>query len=768
MNILKKLLLLFCFFSINHGFSQHLAIGHWREHLPYNNCIAVTEAGTRVYCATPFSIFYYDKEDQSLQRISKINGLSDIGISAMRYNSASNTVLVAYTNANLDLITPGGIVNISDIKRKAILGDKSIYNITYVNNLAYLSCGFGIVVVDMLKQEVKDTYYIGNNGALIKVNDIATDGTNFYAATVSGVFQANASNPNLAYYQNWAKLTTLPYPDASYNLVEYFAGKLIVNKNSSEVDKDTLLVYDGNQWSAFRPEYSQTRNSLKKFNNRLLITYRLFVMEVDENMTQLRTISEWESAPLATSDAILDNSNNIWIADQIFGLIRYKQYDNYEHFLLNGPASQEVFAMDAKNNSVWAVPGARDVSQGNAYRQAAIYGFLNDDWVSFTSTNVSGLDSLYDFINVAIDPTYNGHVFINSFGKGLVEMYDNKFIKVYNASNSPLQGHYLDPSSIRVGGIDFDEAGNLWSNNSFTSNGLHLRTASGAWYSYYTGNYLEFGSMVHNNVNQLWMLMPRGSDVMVYDHNGTLTNGADDRKKIIDVNYGNDVACASLLCIANDLNGDIWIGTDKGVKVCYNPGDAFTGNYTAQTILLEQDGHWQYLLETEIVSAIAVDGANRKWFGTEASGVYLMSSDGTQLLEHFTETNSPLLSNEITSITINQSTGEVFFGTSKGIISYKSTATGGGEKFEAVYAYPNPVKHDYNGIIAIKGLVLDADVKITDVTGNLVYKTKAIGGQAIWDGHLLNGERARTGIYLVFCTNEDGSQTDVTKILFEN
>jgi flagellar hook assembly protein FlgD len=145
-----------------------------------------------------------------------------------------------------------------------------------------------------------------------------------------------------------------------------------------------------------------------------------------------------------------------------------------------------------------------------------------------------------------------------------------------------------------------------------------------------------------------------------------------------------------------------------------------------------------------------------------------MSEDGTTELQHFTTDNSPLVSDNIITIAINQGNGEVFFGTEKGIISYKGTATEGALTHTDVYAYPNPVRESYTGTIAIKGLVTDADVKITDISGALIYQTKALGGQAVWDGKNFVGEKAHTGIYLVFSTNEDGSQTVVTKIMIVN
>jgi hypothetical protein len=230
--------------------------------------------------------------------------------------------------------------------------------------------------------------------------------------------------------------------------------------------------------------------------------------------------------------------------------------------------------------------------------------------------------------------------------------------------------------------------------------------------------------------------------------------------------YGN-LPGTSVMAIAEDLDGEIWVGTDEGIAVFYNPQNIYEGE-DAQQILVNIDGYTQYLLETEIVKAIAVDGANRKWCGTERAGVFLISADGTEQIENFTEDNSPLFSNNITSLAYNGETGEVFIGTAKGLISYKSDATEGQDPQTDVYAYPNPVRPGYTGPIAIKGLARDAIVKITDVTGTLIYETRAEGGQATWNGYNFDGRRANTGVFMVFVSGDDGSDALVTKILFIN
>ena len=269
-----------------------------------------------------------------------------------------------------------------------------------------------------------------------------------------------------------------------------------------------------------------------------------------------------------------------------------------------------------------------------------------------------------------------------------------------------------------------------------------------------------------------FLVGPRGTGLIVYNDNGSLAFPDDDRsiKLTTGVGKGN-LNSNDIFTIVADLDGEIWVGTNNGISVFYSPESVFDGgNFDSQQILVEQDGYVQYLLESEAVTDIVIDGANRKWIGTSNAGVFLMSEDGTEEVYHFTTENSPIFSNQITSLGVDQLSGEVFIGTDRGIISFRGDATWGTSEFvnNDVYAYPNPVEPDYEGLIAIKGLVRDADVKISDAAGNVVFATTANGGQATWDGNKLTGGRAKSGVYLVFASNEDGKQTFVTKILFIN
>lgn len=447
---------------------------------------------------------------------------------------------------------------------------------------------------------------------------------------------------------------------------------------------------------------------------------------------------------------------------------------SYREIHPNGPANTSVDRMSVAGSKLWVTSGGFDGAGNNEWLRNGIYSYIDDNWQTYK------LDSVADVYAVIVDPSDPNKVDIGSWGWGLVELANSQVTNVYGLSNSSLVASTTVGTKykwIGISGFAFDNDHNLWMTNSNTGNTFSVKKTDGTWRTFPINNSLnpiEIGDMVIDDFGQKWTTFPHNSPgdygILVFSDNNTIDNPADDQYKFLNTAVGNGaLPSITVLSIAKDLDGNIWVGTDKGIAVFYSPGNVFTNNnFDSQQILVELGGYAQYLLETESVSAIAIDGANRKWMGTQNSGVFLMSADGTQQLLQFNTDNSPLASNEISSITIDQQTGEVFFGTSEGIFSYKHTATEGGEQFSGVYAYPNPVKDTYHGPIAVKGLAKNSDVKITDVSGTVIFSTKAMGGQAVWDGNNFNGQRAQSGVYLVFCANDDGSQTIVTKILFLN
>jgi len=752
--------------------AQTTGIGQWQDYLPYNNCIAVVQGGTRIYCATPYSLFYVDKSDNSINRLNKVTGLSDVDVSGISYSDTYNTLVIAYANANIDLVKDDEVINIPDIKRKQILGNKTINSITVIDKYAYLACGFGIVVLDIDRQEIHDTWYIGPDGDQINVNAVtfAFD-KYFYAATEKGIFYADASS-NLAYYINWTKDNTITNPSGCYNLIAWHGGRLYVNSTpvNQSFDKDTLLVFDGNQWNYFEANNHSTRAGIRVMNDRMLVCNYLNVDVFKPDGTHDYRMYDYNPGTVRPNDAILDNDNKAWIADNENGLYYMTDQWHGAQILINGPLTAQVSALDVSGNDLWAVPGGRDGGYGNLYRQAQCYSNIDDTWSSYSRNNIPELGDMRDILAVAVDKNNPKHAFMGTWGYGLVEFNDGQLVNVYGKNNSSLQGSVYDTSLVYAGGVAFDDNSNLWVTNNTAPDILSVRKADGSWRSFNpapgASTYFTSGIVIDKS-GQKWLQM-RDHTLVVFNDNGTIDNPADDRGQFLTGTAGNGAlpGTGAILSMAVDNDGQLWLGSDAGVAVIYSPENVFTGgSYDAQVVQVEQGGYLYDLLATEAITAIAVNGDNEKWIGTDKAGVFLMSADGSKEIHHFTAEDSPLLSNSITSIKI-ASDGEVFFGTSEGIVSYKDYKIPVDSTLNAVIIYPNPVRESYKGNIGIKGLVKDSNIKITDISGNLIWETQAEGGQVVWDGNNFSGRRASTGVYLVFITNTDGSQTQVAKILF--
>lgn len=760
------------------AFGQNKAIGQWQEYLPYNKPISVTAANGRVYCATNGGLFWVSILDNSMHHLSKLNGLSDIEAVKVNYNPTNKKVLIVYKNANLDIIeVNGSITNIPDIKNKSLFGNKTINNVYMNGQYAYLSCGFGIVVLDMEKEEIKDSYNMDPAGAAINIRAITMDGQYIYASTDTGIFKA-LKNSNLSIYTSWSKMTGIPV--GIYNAIEVINGKLFANfskKLTSNIDgQDEIYVYENGSWNTALTQFHVSYRGLKNCKGKLLLTTEGAILLYDDATGFISVYNNFNgSNEMIFLDADIDDDKNLWMADQTFGLIKNKDFSaSSEVFFPSGPVSINVYAMAIGGDNLWVVPGGLTPANGNTYTKDGVSILTDDQWTilkgKYPSTNVN-LDSIFDLVNVAIDPVNPKRVFASSFAHGLVEFYDKKPVKLYDDSNSPLQP-VAPGGSVWTYGLAFDEDNNLWIGNSNTPAYLVVKRTNGTWKSLdFTGitSKLYISQVLIDKSNQKWCVVPGGGGLLVFK-GGVNDAPSNANTKLLSVAIGNGhLPSPGVFSLAEDKDGEIWVGTDKGICVFYNPEGVFSGqNFDAQQIKLEQDGNVQLLLETETIQAIAVDDGNRKWIATAGSGVYLMSADGTKQIHHFDTKNSPLFSNNVKCLTINHQTGEVFFGTEKGIQSYHGDAVEGNEDFTDVYAYPNPVKDNYTGPIVIKGLVENTIVKITDISGTFVCELNSIGGQAVWDAKNFKGERVSTGVYMVFCTNQEGSKKIATKIMVIN
>jgi len=740
-----------------------VALGEWRAHLPYHFAEKVMLYEDKVFCSSTGGLFYYNLSDNSVETISKADGLSDNGIAVMEYYPEKQVAMLVYEDANIDLLKGDDIINIPDIMKKQIPGDKQVYDILFQGNKAYLSTGFGIVVVDIERYEITETYYIGENGDQVRVNQLATDGTYFYAATESGIMRAETSNPYLIDYNSWEKVSDVPYPDGFYKGVVYYSNRLFLIYQNDLMEVDEIYYYDGT-WKSLSEVANTSCYEVRISNDQLVFTLDGVIKIMNEDFLFVR---EYESG--SPKSAFLHEDGSIWVADNGRGLVEVEAGTGAEKVIApNGPYYSLAYRMASAGGILYCVPGGVTTTYNNTFRLASVMRFKDELWRSNINTDRR------DFIALAVDPEDPNHVFAASWGYGLVEYSDNTPVAFYDESNSTLRSIIPDANYIRIGGLAFDSEGNLWMTNTGVAEPISVLKKDGSWKSYKVGDILAstggaLGEIVIAENDQIWGIIPKGGGLFALDFNGTLDDETDDTYKLVNVEDENGkVITNEVFSMAEDLNGNLWLGTNQGILVYYSPENLFTnGSIIAQEILVPRDdGYGDILLKTEKITSIEVDGSNRKWIGTADGGAFLVSSNGINQIYNFNTSTSPILSNSITDICVDGKSGEVFFGTDKGIISFKGDATDGASEFSNVKVFPNPVREDYSGPISITGLLAETIVKITDMGGNLVNELESSGGLAVWDGNDLHGNRVATGVYLVFLVNKVPTKAHVTKILF--
>ncbi len=770
---MTKFLALSLFFSLilNFELNAITKVGAWNDYLPYKIATQVVTAGNKIYCTTANSLFYYDVNDKSINKISKIQGLNDVGISSIAYDPQNDALIIAYINSNIDIIKKSTITNKPDIKNKITITDRRINSIYIYNGMAYLACGYGITILNLNSLQFGDTYYPSSDGTVNKVNDVCTDGNFIYAATAKGIFRASYNNDLLVDYSNWNLMKNFTGYNYECNGIKCIPGRVFaIYKNSNYAVSDSLMTFDGTNWQQISiSNYSNKIRSLNASGDKAIVVAGYNVIGIDKNLN-ISQIGGGSSPVYAD----IDNNENTWVADQIRTLLEFDSKGNgLNNISPDSPVFPDAYKVDCNNGTIWTAAGSPTSDWVDwEYNNHGVESFSNNSWTCFDADNTALLNPIRDIVNVKIDPNNPNRVFMASWGWGLIE-YNNGNFTTIDKTNSTIQPWVSDNILHRyqIAGISFDASGNLWCASAQSKNALNVLTSSGKWHSFNITNNPNINGLLASSIGQLWMTLTSSTTVIVYNYNSTIDNNADDIQTSF--NFGSVaslITSNNIYCMAEDKTGNIWFGTDAGPIRLSDPTNVATnGASSAAKILVpivKGKSAATYLLETERINAIAVDGGDRKWFGTQNSGAYLVSSDGTNVISHFSATNSPLFSNTILDIAIDKISGEVYFATDNGLIGYRGNAIEGLDDFGKVYVYPNPVRPEYTGDIYITGLITDANVKITDITGNLVYETKALGGQAVWNGKNLLNKRVHTGIYLVFCSNQDGTKTHVTKLLF--
>jgi hypothetical protein len=745
--------------SLAPGAQNVLPIGQWRSHLPYNTGQWVTQSDEKVYYATNWAILSIDKEEESIDFLSTVEGLSNTGIERIRYNRFSDILIVVYDNSVIDLVKPNGIVTMSQIKNFTNLsGEKRILDIHVENDsIVYLATNFGISKVNIFANEFVFTTFTGIDVEAVGVYDGL-----IYAGTAEGIYTIDRNALNPENFGTWAWLgPENGFPgDYSTHSVATFAGKLYIDVN------DTLFRYENEGLQRIRYEPGHRIEYLSAEGAHLLAGFQCVSGCTDAKVYYFT--ADGDSGRLSSAClgspryAIEDEQGRIWFADgfRFFRSLDGLDDDNCNFMTINSPFSESNREITIFDNEVWLASGGVDQRFNNRFLRHGFASFIDGQWTIYNPDNLKGLqgedpddpnDNLLDIISIAIHPE-NRTVYAASYFEGLLE-FDRENSTFYNEKNSSLGNAVGDETRTRVSGLKFDEENNLWMSNYLAERPLSVLKNDGSWQSFNLScGQTQLHQLDIDENGYKWIVVNGGQAGVVLFDEGDLDNMADDRCRLF-TSSNSELPTNQVNTLVVDQEGDIWVGTAEGVVIFECGGSAFDDNCRGSRRIIQQDGVNAYLLGTEEIQTIAVDGANRKWIGTR-NGIFVLSPDGEEEVARFTTDNSPLFDNHIIDIAVNQQTGEVFIGTNKGVISYQSDAVEGRRVHrEDLLVFPNPVRPDYNGPIAIRGLARNANVKITDINGQLVFETQALGGQAIWNGRDYTGRRANSGVYLVFSTS---------------
>ena len=745
-------------------FLRSQPIGSWREHLPYNSTIDLAAAPDRIFAATPYSLFSIGKADGRIVKYSKVDGLSETGIQAIHFDVPTDNLLVAYTNSNLDLLTPDDRINIPDLKRATGVGDKTIRSITFVNGKYHLSTGLGIVLVDPVRALITETWRLGSNGSSIPVNQLAFDLTHYYAATAEGLNSIPRSNANPANANNWQLLSGsngLPTGTCS------FAG--LLGNSIVAIVRDTVYQRVNNQWNVFQSD-DWPLVSARISEDKLLLCQRrsngqsrLLILNPDG--TSYRTLSQL--APISFPKQALLLNGEPWLADLYAGITRFPTSGPYQSYAVNGPQGLASGQLHTFDGNFYATAGSVNASWNYLYNGDGLYQYKGNEWTNYNRYRYPLLDSVLDWITLTSDKR-DGSLWAGSFGGGLIQLKSDAPIRLFK------QGAVLptvgDPTSYRVSGLAFDADQNMWFSNFGADRPLGVRTRDSNWLHFavpfpITGNALS--QIQIDPFGYKWIVSPKGDGLICYDAGPSIESVNDDRWRWFRVGSGNgNLSSNQIYCISIDRDGVIWVGTANGISLLDCLEDPFSVSACEAFRPVVPNGAFAgYLFNGQAVKQISVDGANRKWIATN-NGVFLIDARGEKVLQHFTAANSPLLSNDVLQVVVDGKYGEVYFATDQGICSYRADATTVDESDQNLLIYPNPVGPGYTGPIAIRGLPDQASVKITELDGRLVYQTRALGGQAIWNGQDYRGKRVSSGAYLVLIIDGKGKSIRSGRIFF--
>jgi len=742
------------------------AVGQWRSYLPYSEVNGIATDGTVFYCSTSSGFFTYNRTDGTLTGYSKETGMHDVELSGVAYDNLTGQAVLAYTNSNIDVFKDGSFVNMPALKASQSTGDKTIHSVVAADGIGYLSTGVGLLLLNLSKNEFKETVVFYDSTLAASVNDAALDGTYLYAATSIGLFRVDKNNAFIQNYLSWEKLDDKDYDYLGKSSNHIYAAVADSVFELSSAGVPVFKVKTGYPVSHLDPEYNGSGIWISAYSADDSKGFCILKKEDGTTADSLFTVTPAQVVQLGNGEVWFgDKSSYAYVSYR--GLRKKISATQSESYYPAGPVTNTSFDVSANNGELWVAHGSKNYGWGRLNNRAMFSHYNDGNWQNYPW--VSDDSWFQDFIRILKNP-HNGQIYAGSYAGGLIEVDPDGAIIPYRGPQyfSPFSSTDSIPTYL-VSGLALDDQDNLWMTNYGGTQELVVKTADGNWYKMKSvdknSGHTAADVTIDDN-GYKWFIAVNNGGVVVYNDNGTIDNTADDSYRIFKAGTGaGNLPDNNTMSIVKDKDGAIWVGTANGIAIFTCGSDAFQSSCEGYLKPYQDDQFAGYLFQGQSVKAMAVDGANRKWIGTN-SGVFLLSEDAEKIIYKFTEENSPLLSNSIERINIDPVTGDVYFSTDKGLIAYRSTATEGQTANEdPLYIYPNPVPSNYNGMVAIRGMADNSDVRITDISGQLIYKTKANGGQAVWNCMDYTGRRAQSGVYLVFAVSKDGTQKSTAKFI---
>ncbi|MEM6684539.1 MAG: two-component regulator propeller domain-containing protein [Bacteroidota bacterium] len=757
-------LLLISYVSV-HGQANNSWLGHYS----YNKVINISQSSDKIYGASENSFFTYDLQSNEIAKFSTVNGLSGEEISTAFYSTSVDKYVLGYTNGLIEVFDPftEEINKVVDIVDKPTIPPnfKRINHILELNNILYLATNFGISLYDINALEFGDTYFIGPNGSQIEVRQTTIAGEFIYAATNAGIYRAVVANDNLIDFEEWELVTGSNWD----GIVAFGEDLYAVNANRR------LYKYNGTTFviQLQIPVYGTRIEDMKVSEGFMIITHNGEVRVYDDQINELLSVDSFEDYPDLEFNAASLINGSLYIGTDKEGILQtpFPSLMTVTQILPDGPLLNNTFSITAVPNELWVVYG--DYTAGYNPYPLDNRGVSHLQDMAWTNIPYDPNFDAKSIVHATVNPSNRNEVFLSSFFSGIMRVEDNVPVEILNTTNSGLESldigvpTYID---IRIGETKFDANGDLWVLNSKIENGIKVLRSGGQWDSYSVTEVIndffngENGlSKVEISDGGIKFIATQNNGVMAFDE--TRSQGS----RFVTLNEGEsgNLPTTDVRALRIDNSGNLWIGTVKGIRVYFGADGIFDdGNPQSNDIIIvDDDGVPKELLFEQTVTDIEVDGSNNKWIATSASGVFYMSPDATETIAHFTKDNSPLPTNTVNNIEIDDETGRVYIATTKGLLSFQGTATGPKENLDNVYAYPNPVRPGFSGNLTLTGLIDNANVKITDIEGNLVFEATTEGGTLLWDLTAFGRHKVASGVYLILIASEDGSETKVTKVM---